>query len=481
MTRPSMVFILLAALLTGCAVGPNYHRPLVDVPAAFRGQDSTQQASLADLPWWDLFKDKTLNSLIQTALTNNYDLRIAVTHVERARDAAILARSALFPGVAYQAEAARGKNSIFGNPNSSETPTGNAFLGLFNLVWEIDLWGRVRRLNESARAQFLASEQARRGVTLSLVSSVAQAYFELLELDQQIEIAKRMTNSFSESLFIFSERLKGGVASKLETSRAEAALASIAAVVPELERQIAIKENQICILLGRNPGPIPRKANLLQQVSPPEVPAGLPSALIERRPDIFEAELLVRSANAQIGVAIGDFLPRVGLTALYGSVSTELSSLASGIARTWGVDANITGPLYQGGRIYSQYRQVKAAWEEAKLTYQQTALNAFQEVANALVSHQKLEEERIQQERAVQAYQEAVKVSTERYIAGNAGYFEVLEVQQQLFPAENTLAHTQLNQLLAIVQIYKALGGGWQPTPEPSAQTPLEETTQGKN
>ena len=455
--------ILCWLLLNGCAIGPDYKRPAIDSPTHFRSASQTTSTnSLADLAWWDVYKDETLKELIRTALTNNYDLRIAVTRAEQARAIAMQARSQFFPQIGYEDEAARGKNSVLGTPSpAAQGVTGNSFFGVFNASWEVDLWGRIRRLNESARAQFLAAEEARHGVVLSLVGDVAQAYFELLELDDELEIAKRTTNSFMETLRVFSQRLEGGVVSKLETSRAEAALATAAATVPGLERRMAIKENQISVLLGRNPAPIPRQTTLLQQTLPPEIPSGLPSQLLERRPDIRQAEQLAHSANAQVGVAVGDFLPKIGLTALYGGVSSELSAITSNGGNVWSVAANVAGPLFQGGRLYGQYRHSKAAWEEAKLHYQQTALNAFQEVADALISGRKLADVRVQQTRAVAAYRDAVEVSTQRYVAGKASYYEVLEAQQQLFPAENSLAQTQLNQLLVIVQLYKAVGGGW--------------------
>ena len=280
-------------------------------------------------------------------------------------------------------------------------------------------------------------------------------------MDEQLKIALRATNSYGESLGVFSHRLGAGAASELETSRAESALATAAAAVPDIERQIALKENQISVLLGRNPGPIARSNTLLQQVMPPEVPVGLPSELLERRPDILQAEQLARSANAQIGVAVGDFLPKVGLTALYGGVSTDLSTITSPGANLWSVAANVSGPVFQGGRLHGQYRQSKAAWEAAKLQYQETALNAFREVADALVTRQKLEQIGTQQARAVAAGKQAVEVSARRYLAGKANYYEVLEAQQQLLPAENALAQTQFSQLLVVVQLYEALGGGW--------------------
>ena len=354
-----------------------------------------------------------------------------------------------------------GRNALFGSisPNGGKTQD-SAFLDL-SVFWEVDLWGRIRRLNEAARAQFLATDEARRGVTISLVSSVAQAYFELLELDLQLEIARRNTQSFAETLKIFSMRLEQGVASRLETASAEALLTATAANIPEIERQIVLKENQINVLLGRNPAPVERTASLLEENIPVEIPVGLPSTLLERRPDIRQAEANLRAANAQVGVAVANFFPRIGLTSLFGKASPELSDFTSGTTNLWAVAGNMTGPIFQGGALVAQYRQAVAVWEEAKLRYEQTVLNAFQEVSNALISREKYHEVQVQQARSVKAYAEAVEVSLKRYIAGKASYYEVLQNQQNLFPAETVLAQTELNRFLAVVQLYKALGGGW--------------------
>lgn len=450
------------AFFSGCAVGPNYKRPTVDSPGNFRNAPSVVTTnSFADLPWWDVYKDETLKSLVYTALTNNYDVRIAAARVEQARAISAQARSQFFPSVNYGGAVSRGRNEFLGSPNANGGDTGDAAFAAVNAAWEVDIWGRIRRLNESAKAQFLATEEARRGVMLSLVSDVALAYFELLELDLQLQIAQRTTVSFQETLRIFNQRLEGGVASRLDTSRAEGALATTAAQVPEVERQIALKENQINVLLGRNPGPVARNTTLLQQVMPPEVPAGLPSALLERRPDILAAEQNLRSANAQVGVAVAEFFPKIGLTAFLGKVSPELSAFTAGSANAWSIAANAAGPLFQGGALRAQYRQAKAFWEQAKLEYEQRTLGALQEVSNALVSREKYALARVQFDQAVTAYQEAVKVSTQRYLAGKASYFEVLEAQQLLFPAENSLARAEANQLLVIVQLYRSLGGGW--------------------
>ncbi len=454
--------VTLLVVVAGCAVGPNYKRPPLNVPGEFRGAPNvTGTNSLADLPWWETFKDENLHDLIRAALTNNYDLRIAITRVEQSRAVLIENRAAFFPQLQYQGTIARGKNAANGFTTFNGGETTSVFILAGNASWEIDLWGRIRRLNESARAQYLASQEARRDVMISIISDVATAYFQLLALDRGLEIAQRTTNSFGESLRIFSERFQGGIVSKLETSAAEAALASAASTVPDLERQIVLVENRINILLGRNPGPVARKQGLLQQQTP-DVPPGLPSSLLQRRPDIREAEQSLRSANAQIGVAVANFFPQLSLTALLGQVSPELSAFTAGSANAWNVAANLAGPIFQGGRLYGQYRQARAARDEAALRYQSAVLNALGEVSNALVAREKYAQARVQQARAVQAYQTAVEVATDRYLAGRAGYFEVLQEQQLLFPTENTLVETELNQLLAYVQLYRALGGGWQ-------------------
>jgi outer membrane protein, multidrug efflux system len=450
------------AFLSGCAVGPNYQRPTVAAPGSFRNAPvAVTTNSFADLPWWDVYQDPTLKALIYTALTNNFDVRIAAARVEQARAISVQARSQFLPSVGYGGGVSRGRNEFLGNPNPNNGDTGDSALATLSAAWEIDLWGRIRRLNESARAQFLATEEARRGVMLSLVSDVALAYFELLELDLQLEIAQRTTVSFEETLRLFNERLVGGIASRLDTSRAEGALATTAARVPEVERQISIKENQINVLLGRNPGPVARNTTLLEQSMPPEVPAGLPSALLERRPDIRAAEQSLRSANAQVGVSVAEFFPRIGLTALLGKVSPEVSAFTAGSANMWSIAANATGPLFQGGALRAQYREARAFWEQVKLEYEQRVLTAFQEVSDALVSREKYALARVRFDQAVTAYQEAVKVSMQRYLSGNASYFEVLEAQQLLFPAEISLARAEANQLLVIIQLYRALGGGW--------------------
>jgi multidrug efflux system outer membrane protein len=438
----------------------------VTAPTGFRGAtNGASTNSLADLPWWGVFKDPVLQDLVHVALTNNFDLRIVLTRVDQARALQAQARSQFLPQVGYGGEATRGKNSYLTLPAPNGGQTTDSFLAGFGALWEVDLWGRVRRMNEAARANFMASQEGRRTVMISLVSGVAAAYFELLELDEQLAIAQRTRDSYERTLKLFSDQHAGGLASKLEVSRAELALRTVTATIPEIERQIGLKENEINTLLGFNPGPVTRTSTLLAQELPVEIPVGLPSSLLERRPDVREAEQQVRLANAEIGVAIGDFFPRIGLTTFYGGTSTEFDNLLKSEANVWSAAATAAGPLFTGGRLTGRYRQTKAAWEEARLRYQQTALTAFREVSDALISRRRFEEGRVEQAQAVEAGRQAVELATVRYKEGKASYYEVLEAQQQLFPAENTLSRLEVARRLAVIQLYKALGGGWETEP----------------
>jgi multidrug efflux system outer membrane protein len=458
-----LLVFCVALMLAGCAVGPNYRRPPVNTPTGFRGAtNEVSTNSFAELPWWSVFKDPVLQDLVHTALTNSYDLRIILARVDQARAVQAQARSGFLPQVGYGGEANRGKNEYLGLPAPNGGQTRNSFLAGLGAVWEIDLWGRVRRMNEAARANFMATQEGRRAVMVSLVSGIAAAYFELLELDEQLAIAQRTRDSYERTLKLFSDQHAGGLASKLEVSRAELALRAVTATIPETERQIALKENEINALLGQNPGPIVRNSTLLAQELPVEIPVGLPSTLLERRPDIRAAEQQVRAANAEIGVAVANFFPRIGLTTFYGGTSTEFDNLLKSEANIWSAAASAAGPIFTGGRLTGRYRQSKAAWEEARLRYQQTALTAFREVSDALISRRRFEEGRVEQAQAVGAGRQAVELATTRYKEGKASYYEVLEAQQQLYPAENTLSRLEAARRLAVIQLYKALGGGWE-------------------
>lgn len=459
------LLLLAAALTPSCTVGPNYQRPKINTPPAFRGaQGVAQQASFADLPWWEVFKDETLTGLVKTALANNYDLAIAVTRVEQARQVAAQARSQYFPAVDYKTRLSLGKNQLLSSPASGMGGLSGLVLSVATVSWEADVWGRIRRLNEAARAQYLASDEARRGVMLTLVSDLSDAYFRLLGLQLQVEIAARSENTFDQTRILFTQRAEGGVASMLPVERAAANQAIAGAQVIEFQREIALTEDQIKILLGENPGSIPTKAKLLDDAVPPQVPAGLPSALLERRPDVLSAEQNIRYANARIGVAKADYFPKIGLTSFFGKLSAPLENFTSGASTVGSLGAAAEGPIFEGGRVRAKKREAVAAWQEAKLQYQQTVMNAFRDVSDALISREKYEGIRAKQLKAVESYQEAVRLVNMRYDQGFSSYYEVLEAQQQLFPAEQALAQTQLQQRLVIVQLYKALGGGWKLT-----------------
>jgi len=450
---------LAFVFLAGCAVGPNYKRPPVAAPVQFRAHVSPAQAeSLADRPWWEIFDDKALASLIDEALRNNYDVRAAGWRVEEARAEAGIAHSEFFPKVQAGGGWSRSRSSAFTSGSSAE-PVSLYDVNL-GLSWELDLWGRIRRLDEAALARYLASEEARRGVMLSLVAEVATSYFELRRLDLQLEIAKRTATAFEETRDLFDRRLAAGAASALETASAEASLASTSANIPNLERQIAAQENQLSLLLGRYPGDVPRGAELNEQLLPPEIPPGLPSELLERRPDVREAEEALVAANANVGVATADLFPTISLTGALGGVAPQVSELF-GKGKSWSAGGGLLTPIVQGGRLADARRAAVAQWQQARLGYERTVTNAFGEVSTALVAYRKLREVEKQQARAVSADREAVRLANQRYVAGLADYLEVLQAEQQLYPAENALAQTRFDRLATLVQLYKALGGGW--------------------
>jgi multidrug efflux system outer membrane protein len=451
----------LFLLLPGCLVGPNYRRPSINAPTDFRGAATQQQDSIADLPWWEIFKDETLKELVKSALANNYDLAAAVARVEQAREVAAQAKSDYFPQLNYLSILSYGHNQFINSPASNMPGAQGFLLGIASATWEADIWGRIRRVNEAARAEYLATEEARRGVMLSLASDVSQSYFELLGLRFQLEIARETAQSYSTTLNLFTERLEGGIGNALQTSRAAADLATAAGSIPELERLIGLKENQISVLIGQNPGAIETKVKLLEEVIPLDVPAGLPSALLERRPDVLSAAQTVRAANAQIGVAQSAFFPAIGLTTFFGKLSTPLSELTSGNTNAWSIAPNAAGPIFHFGGLEARKRQAIANWEQATAQYRQTALSAFRDVSDALISRENYDAIRGELIRGVQANQEAVKLARMRYLEGLSSYVEVLDALQRLYPAQIALAQTEVNRRLVIIQLYKALGGGW--------------------
>jgi len=464
-TPNTLLALSMFTVTLGCTIGPDYARPTLTPPEIFRGQVTPSEAtSLADLAWWEAFGDPVLQSLIHEAIVSNYDVRIAAARVEQARQQTYIARAAYFPSIGYKVNAQRSKGvEAFLGIQNNRFPdnASNLFLGALSASWEIDLWGGIRRSNEAARALLLETEEGRRGVLLSLVSDVAQAYFELIELDAQLEIARSTTTAYEGIYKIFSDRLEFGVVSELQTSRALGSLTASAAAMSQITAQIAAKENQINTLLGRNPGPVPRGTSLAGQIAPPAVPAGLPSALLERRPDLRKLEAQLVAANAQIGVAKADFLPKLSLTGMLGKANPELSAITSGAATIWSVAAGLTGPIFQGGRILSNYRMTLAARDEAKFHYEQGVIKAFEEVSSSLVTLDDLAGSEKEVARAVKSLEKAVGHALDRYLYGLSSYLEVLDAEEKLYPAQNAQAEVRLNRLVAYVQLYKALGGGW--------------------
>jgi multidrug efflux system outer membrane protein len=464
---------LAAALaLAGCTLGPDYARPPVETPAGWRLPPDAGE-SLAALPWWELFRDETLQGLIRIALEENKDLRLAVARIDDARAQVRITRADQFPQAGANAQYGRIRTSRLAGlqriPDDIPVEQDQWTVSL-QASYEIDLWGRLRRATEAARAQLLASEAAQRAVVITLVSAVAQSYFDLLDLDRELAITRQSTDSRREWFSLVKLRRDAGIASELDIWRAEEEVASTAAIVPDIERQIAQAENALSILLGRNPGAIPRGRLLADQVLPPAVPAGLPSELLERRPDIQQAEQQLVAANASIGVARAAYFPQISLTALLGVQTVQLADLVSvGSARFGTLGAQLTAPLFTGGRTAGLVAQAESQREQAVIAYQQAIQQAFREVDDALIAHQKAREVREVQERQVVAATRALELARLRYLNGLASYLDVLDALRQLFGAEIDLTRTRRLQLTAIVQLYRALGGGWTPPPAPQA------------
>jgi len=457
---------IVVLLLSGCTLGPDYFRPKVLVPDNYRGVAGAPAAeSIADLPWWEVFKDPTLQELTREALSANYDLQTAAARVEEARAQIGVARSFLYPQVNLNGGGSVQQVSRLSEPSQAlgtSRTYQNWLLGL-SMAWELDVFGRIRREAESATGVFLATEQAQRGVYISLVADVAQSYFILRELDLELEIGRRTLRVNDETIEFYRRRVLGGVSNQLELDQAVANRSRTAATIPEVERQIVTQENLINFLLGRNPGPIPRGAALTDQYYPPSIPAGLPAALLERRPDVKGAEDLLLAANADIGAAKALFFPNFSLTSALGSTSHELSNLIDRRAAIWSVAGGILQPVFQGWRIFYNYEATKARFDQALAQYQKAAQNGFREVADALVSVEKLKDVRAELETSVQSLGNAARLSRLRYDTGLANYLEILIADQQLFDQELLLARARGGQLTAVVQVYRALGGGWQP------------------
>jgi outer membrane protein, multidrug efflux system len=452
--RITRTLALLSVFLTGCSVGPKYKRPALLPPTDFYAEQQNAASSEADLAWWDLFKDPVLQGLIREALKNNYDLQLALARVEQERALAGVARSQYFPQIGYG-------GGITGQQAPFPLVSNHTYYSYnFSTLWEIDLFGRIRKLNEAQRAVYFGSEDARRDIRILVLSDVAQGYFRLRALDADVEIAHRTVMSFQDTLDIFQHRLEGGAASGLEVARAQAALANVAAVIPDLRRQAVAQEATLNLLLGRNPGPITRGSTLAEQFDPPEVPTGLPSQLLERRPDLQRAEEALIAANANVGVAKANFFPTISLTGVLGGVSPQLSEL-TGAGRAWSLAGNLAGPLFTAGRLKNEYRAALAQRDQAKIAFEKSVTQAFGEVSTSLSAHQELANSYKEQLSSVEAYRESVRLSSIRYDSGLASYLEIIDAEIQMYPAERSVIIYDLGRKEALINLYRALGGGW--------------------
>jgi len=465
----SLAALFGAALLSfGCAaLGSNYERPQVPTPPQYRFVDGPEQAaSLADLPWFQVFDDPELQALIKEALTNNLDLRTAVARVVEARARAGIASSYLYPQVDGVASYnARGASNATKDESGNEDTTHQSGNYGFQLSWEIDLFGRIRREREAAFAIAMATEQGRRGVMVTLVGDVASTYFSLRELDLRLDLARRTLQVNDQTVQYFQDRLDGGVSNQLEVDRVRALRANTAATIPEIERQIAVAENALSFLVGRPPAPITRTPAGLLPPAPPQVPAGLPASLLERRPDVMEAEQVLIAANADIGAAKALFYPRISLTGFLGGVSGDLTTFLGGDGAVWSAGAGLLQPVFQGGRLRRNLEAMQARYDQALAQYQQAALNGYREVADSLVTIQKLAVSRTERQLGVTALESAADLSRVRYDSGLANYIEILTADERLFEQQQLVAELIGSEMRARAELYRALGGGWQPAP----------------
>src|SRR6201993_4730657 len=457
------ILSVLVVEAAGCMMGPNYKRPTVSMPTGYRSAMPDQPAAAASLgneKWWDVYQDPVLADLIHTALQQNYDVRIAASRVLEAQAQLGITHANQLPSASVGA-------SIYSQQNaktSNQFPPYQVNAGQLNLsvIWNLDFWGKYRRQTEAARAQMLASEWGQRAVISSLVANVAAAYFQLRALDSQLEISKRTLASRQQSLKLTEFLESHGSNSGLDVSQSQQLVYTASETIPDLERQIQQQENVLSVLLGENPESIPRARAPTHQPVPQRVPAGLPSELLERRPDVRQAEEIMVAANAQIGVAKAAFFPNLSLTGLGGLESNALHQFITAPSETWYAAFNVSQPVFQGGALRSQLRFARANWQEASLSYQQTVQSALEQVSNSLVASQKDREFREQQELLTQAAQQTDQLSEVLYKNGGASYLQVLTSETNYFSAELNLVQAQLNERLALVQLYQALGGGWQ-------------------
>lgn len=461
MRKPPLALLLYLGL-AGCRVGPDYQHPEIDIPAAYRYADK-EARDLSNTLWWEQFRDPVLNDLIRTALLENKDIKIAAARVEQFQGRYGETRSLLFPQVGLGAQGQRTRSPRDNGPvplDSSVDPVFNNYQAILSVNWELDIWGRLRRLSESARADLLASEEGRRSVLLSLVSSVASSYVTLRDLDRELEIARTTAKVRGDSYEIFKLRYGAGTISEMELAQNQSEYERTLAAVAQFEPLVAQQENALAVLLGRNPGPIIRGRDLGQLVLP-SVPAGLPSDLLERRPDLRQAELNLISANALIGAAKAQYFPTISLTGVLGSVSNQLSDLFTGPAATWSYGVAASMPIFTAGGIAGQVKQAEAFQQQALLTYQQAIQSAFRDVENALIASSKSREQMASQGRQVEALRTYARFARLRYDNGYTDYIEVLDAERSLFDAELNYTRTRALVFTSMIDLYKATGGGW--------------------
>jgi multidrug efflux system outer membrane protein len=458
-----LIIVFSFALLAGCMVGPNYHRPAVQTPGGFRDlrenpELQAQAVSYADLPWWQVFQDPQLQELIRTALKQNYDLQIATERINAARAQVAITRSRLFPQIGANADFNGGKESNFQTKYNFGILTADA-------AFQLDFFGELRRATEASRASLLATEDARQTVILTLVSDVASDYFALLQLDLQLQITQDTVKAQEASVRLTKLRVDHGVATKLDVLQAQQTLDTANATIPDLERQIAQEENAINILLGNYPQSVARGRSLVEQPLPPEVPAGMPSSLLERRPDIRSAEQVLVAANAEIGVAKAQFFPQISLTGSGGGAfgrSSAFSSLMTTQLGIWSYGVQLSQPIFTGGALKGNLHLAQSQYQQMLIAYRQAIQRAFGDVSDALIGYQKLHQVRVRQEDTVADLQESVRLSNMRYTGGTTTFLEVLDGQRALYSAELTLAQDRGNEYQSLVQLYRSLGGGWQ-------------------
>ena len=457
----ALLILTMVIFLTGCMVGPDYKRPAIDNPATWRLEEQAAKDT-ANTTWWHQFNDPVLNQLIDEALKQNLDLKIATARVEEYVGRYWVGRSSLFPQIGANGEAGRNRASGEGAAPISpqmENPA-DFYQGVFSGSWEIDLWGKLRRTTEASRAELLATQEARQGVILSLVSAVADGYIALRDLDKQLEVAIQTAKSREESYNLFKLRFEGGVISELELNQVKSEYEQALATIPQIKKLIVFQENALSQLLGRNPGPITR-GKIMDELVLPSVPAGLPSDLLEKRPDIRQAEQILIAANARIGVARAQYFPTISLTGLFGWASVDLSRLITGSAQVWSWGGTLTAPIFTGGRIKGQVKAAEAIQQEALFGYQNTIKTAFREVEDALVNQRRTREQLEAQQRQVEALREYARFARLRYENGLTSYIEVLDAERSLFAAELGYAQTQGILFGSLVNLYKAMGGGW--------------------